>query len=101
MQATIMHIGTLAECLDADQRATVCGEQEREEEKMNESATLTRRVRLKPANSEDRAVRLPDGRRVSYAEYGDPEGYPVLALHGTPGSRFKFRPADGLAAERG
>ncbi|MGD9867101.1 MAG: alpha/beta fold hydrolase [Hyphomicrobiales bacterium] len=68
---------------------------------MSESATLARRVRLKPANSEERAVRLPDGRRISYAEYGDPDGFPVLALHGTPGSRFKFRPADGLAMERG
>jgi pimeloyl-ACP methyl ester carboxylesterase len=27
------------------------------------------------------------GPRVSYAEYGDPDGRPVLFLHGTPGSR--------------
>lgn len=31
---------------------------------------------------------LPDGRRLSFAEYGDPGGEPVLAFHGTPGSRL-------------
>lgn len=28
-----------------------------------------------------------DGRRVAYADYGDPDGTPVVVLHGTPGSR--------------
>ncbi|WP_343067741.1 alpha/beta fold hydrolase [Halobellus ruber] len=28
-----------------------------------------------------------DGRQLAYATYGDPEGIPVLVLHGTPGSR--------------
>lgn len=34
------------------------------------------------------AVRLPNGRHLGYAEYGDPTGAPVLFLHGTPGSRM-------------
>ena len=31
---------------------------------------------------------LPDGRRLAYAEYGDPSGVPVLFLHGSPGGRL-------------
>lgn len=30
---------------------------------------------------------LPDGRILSYAEYGDPTGYPLIWCHGNPGSR--------------
>lgn len=54
--------------------------------------------------AEDRpslTLRLPDGRRLSYAEFGDPHGLPVLAIHGTPGSRFMFGLTDGAARERG
>lgn len=29
-----------------------------------------------------------DGRTLTVAEWGDPEGFPVFLLHGTPGSRF-------------
>jgi len=32
-------------------------------------------------------VQLDGERRLSYAEYGDPEGTPAVFLHGTPGSR--------------
>ena len=31
---------------------------------------------------------LPDGRQVAYCDGGDPAGYPVIALHGTPGCGF-------------
>jgi len=33
-------------------------------------------------------VQTPDGRTLAVAEWGDPDGLPVLALHGTPGSRI-------------
>jgi pimeloyl-ACP methyl ester carboxylesterase len=36
-------------------------------------------------------IRLSDGRRLAFAEYGDPVGKPVFLFHGAPGSRF-FRP---------
>jgi pimeloyl-ACP methyl ester carboxylesterase len=47
-----------------------------------------------------RILKLPDGRRIACAEYGDPSGLPVLALHGTPGSRLMFALADKAARER-
>lgn len=34
-------------------------------------------------------ITLPDGRRLAYAEYGNPAGTPVLYFHGSPGSRFE------------
>ncbi|HSC49445.1 MAG TPA: alpha/beta hydrolase, partial [Gaiellaceae bacterium] len=34
------------------------------------------------------AVRAADGRTLMVAQWGDPEGFPVFALHGTPGSRL-------------
>jgi pimeloyl-ACP methyl ester carboxylesterase len=38
----------------------------------------------------DERLQLRDGRRLGYRIYGDPDGLPVLFLHGTPGSRLKF-----------
>jgi pimeloyl-ACP methyl ester carboxylesterase len=34
------------------------------------------------------SIRLRDGRKLSFAEYGDPAGRPVFFFHGFPGSRF-------------
>jgi pimeloyl-ACP methyl ester carboxylesterase len=39
------------------------------------------------------AIVLPDGRRLGFAEYGDPGGRPVFHFHGSAGSRLD-RPAD-------
>ena len=36
----------------------------------------------------DRRIRLRDGRWLGFAEYGDPQGTPLFAFHGTPGSRL-------------
>jgi len=43
-------------------------------------------------------LRLEDGRLLSYAVYGDPEGRPVFYFHGFPGSRLEARLADQVAA---
>ena len=51
--------------------------------------------------SEARTLRLPSGRTLAYAEYGDPLGRPVLALHGAPASRIMFTIADQAARSRG
>ena len=32
---------------------------------------------------------LPGGRKISYAEFGDPDGTPVLYFHGSPSSRME------------
>jgi pimeloyl-ACP methyl ester carboxylesterase len=43
-------------------------------------------------------VRLPDGRRLSYAEHGLPDGRPVLVFPGTPGSRLLRLPEEATRA---
>jgi pimeloyl-ACP methyl ester carboxylesterase len=44
---------------------------------------------------------LEGGATVSYAEYGAPDGRPVLALHGAPACRLMFSVADAEAKSRG
>lgn len=44
-----------------------------------------------------RTTTAADGRRVAYTEYGDPDGVPVVFLHGTPGSRLLGAVYDGPA----
>jgi pimeloyl-ACP methyl ester carboxylesterase len=43
---------------------------------------------------------LPNGRRLGYAEYGDPSGKVVLWFHGTPGGRRQFPLLGRRAAEK-
>lgn len=44
---------------------------------------------------------LPGGRRMAYRVFGAEDGRPILALHGTPGSRRKFEVADREARDFG
>jgi pimeloyl-ACP methyl ester carboxylesterase len=44
-------------------------------------------------------VTLVDGRRVGYAEYGPPDGRPVLWFHGSPGARRQIPPVARIAAD--
>jgi pimeloyl-ACP methyl ester carboxylesterase len=48
-----------------------------------------------------RTLETPDGRTLAYATWGDPDGFPILALHGTPGCRFNRWPNEELYAELG
>lgn len=52
--------------------------------------------------SEDEAsvIRLPDGRRLAYAEYGAPAGKPVFFFQGTPSSRL-MHPDEGVTRDLG
>lgn len=50
---------------------------------------------------EPRTVRTADGRVIGYYEYGDPEGAPLVALHGTPACGAGFAWADEGARVRG
>ncbi|HEU0337029.1 MAG TPA: alpha/beta hydrolase [Gaiellaceae bacterium] len=42
-----------------------------------------------------------DGRTLAFAEWGDPEGFPVFSLHGTPTSRLWRHPDEGRYADAG
>ncbi len=42
-----------------------------------------------PAHLEHR-VTTPDGRTLAVAEWGDPHGLPLIAMHGTPGGRITY-----------
>ena len=46
-------------------------------------------------DSTNKVIKLKDGRTLGYAEYGAPEGKPVLYFHGSPGSRLDWRYLDG------
>jgi pimeloyl-ACP methyl ester carboxylesterase len=41
-------------------------------------------------------TKAPDGRDLAYEVSGDPHGWPVFLLHGTPGSRMGPRPRSSL-----
>jgi pimeloyl-ACP methyl ester carboxylesterase len=42
-----------------------------------------------------------DGRTLCFAEWGDPAGFPVFVLHGTPGGRLNRHPDESKYAEAG
>ncbi|MBE9543045.1 MAG: alpha/beta hydrolase, partial [Proteobacteria bacterium] len=44
---------------------------------------------------------LSDGRHLQYAEYGDPEGDPVIHIHGILGCRYERHPDDSLTKSLG
>jgi len=48
-----------------------------------------------------RIVAAPDGREVAFAVWGDPSGFPVLSLHGTPGCRLQRWPDEELYGSLG
>jgi len=45
-------------------------------------------------------ITLHDGRRLAYAEYGQPHGKPIFFFHGIPGSRL-YRPPDEITTRMG
>ena len=38
----------------------------------------------------------PDGRELAFALWGDPDGFPILVLHGTPGCRLERWPDEDV-----
>jgi len=49
----------------------------------------------------DQRLRLPDGRWLGYAEFGDPAGQPAFLFHGIPGSRLEAGLIDADATANG
>jgi pimeloyl-ACP methyl ester carboxylesterase len=56
---------------------------------------------LAPVGEPLRTLELHDGRTLAYAIWGDPAGFPVMSLHGTPGCRFNRWPKEEVYAELG
>lgn len=56
---------------------------------------------MTPVPGTDASVTLADGRRVTYRRYGPRDGFPMLAMHGTPGSRLKFASSEVHAVRLG
>jgi pimeloyl-ACP methyl ester carboxylesterase len=48
------------------------------------------------ANNSSQKIKLPDGRSLAFAEYGDPKGSPIFLFHGTPGSRLFRHPDESI-----
>ena len=48
-----------------------------------------------------RTTTTPDGRVLAFAVWGDPDGFPIMSLHGTPGSRLSRWPNEDLYMELG
>lgn len=48
-----------------------------------------------------RSVVLPDGRAIGLVDGGDPAGYPVIGLHGTPGCRLSRMIDDSVYVDAG
>lgn len=46
-------------------------------------------------------VSLPDGRFIAYLDGGDPLGFSIFGLHGTPGCRLSRWPDDSVYADAG
>ena len=48
-----------------------------------------------------RTLETHDGRKLAYATWGDPDGFPILSLHGTPGCRFNRWPNEDVYTRAG
>lgn len=55
----------------------------------------------KPMSARPPLVDTPDGRVLAYLDGGDPAGYPVIGLHGTPGCRLNRLGDDSVYAQAG
>jgi pimeloyl-ACP methyl ester carboxylesterase len=62
------------------------------------SAPARRRQRAQPPRGEDRLIRLRDGRRLGYAEFGQATGRPVFFFHGMGTTRLICPPAEPAQA---
>jgi pimeloyl-ACP methyl ester carboxylesterase len=56
---------------------------------------------MTPDGRRAQSIVLPDGRALCFAEWGDPLGFPVVGLHGTPGGRLNRHPDESRYAEAG
>jgi pimeloyl-ACP methyl ester carboxylesterase len=64
---------------------------------------MTHEAAPRPATPEhlEHRIHTRDGRVLAVAEWGDPEGVPLFALHGTPGGRISYWIDPGIYARHG
>lgn len=55
----------------------------------------------KMSSSQDNVIQLKDGRKLGFAEYGDPKGKPLFFFHGWPVSRLSGAVADDAGKKLG
>ncbi len=48
-----------------------------------------------------RTLQTTDGRTVAFAVWGDPDGFPIMSVHGTPGCRLQRWPHEELYQDLG
>ena len=53
------------------------------------------------ADRTKQTIKLEDGRTLGYAEYGDPQGKPVLHFHGSSSSRLERPPDENILPDLG
>jgi len=59
------------------------------------------RPRFRSQINKEEALQLADGRRLQYAEFGDPQGTPVIHIHGILGCRYERLPDDAATRDAG
>lgn len=52
-------------------------------------------------STESKSILLKDGRPLVFAEYGDPDGTPIIGFHGMPGSRLMMKVVEQAALKSG
>ncbi|MBU1424443.1 MAG: alpha/beta hydrolase [Gammaproteobacteria bacterium] len=70
-------------------------------DKRKKKVRLTAGVKAKSHINKEAHITLRDGRRLQYAEYGDPQGKPVIHTHGVLGCRYERFPDDLLTRKLG
>ncbi|VAW59761.1 hypothetical protein MNBD_GAMMA11-1168, partial [hydrothermal vent metagenome] len=66
-----------------------------------DDSELKARIKTRSHINLETHIRLSDGRRLEYAEYGDPRGIPIIHIHGVLGGRYERLPDDLLTRELG
>lgn len=81
--------------------APTTGRQRCNESLMTASTAASSRRIDEETEGGPQTIQLSGGKTLSYTEYGDPAGVPVVFLHGTPGSRLLGELFDQAANENG
>src|SRR5262249_2382429 len=56
---------------------------------------------LAPVGEPLRTLQTTEGRTLAFAVWGDPHGFPIMGMHGTPGCRLQRWPDEGVYEELG